>query len=161
MQHFTHAGRVTSVSLTDAEVYQKHKDELMRFATALVGPNDAGDMLSNVVTRILGAGRSLTDFREPRPYLMRAVLNESRSLHRARRTPPTVAEAPTDPTDRVRPDVLAAVLELPVRQRAVTYLVYWAGMTSEEVGSLLGARPATVRRYLYLARQKLKEALDE
>ena len=153
--------RVTGVGMTDAEVYRKHKDELMRFATALVGPNDAGDILSNVVTRILSSGKSLGDFREPRPYLMRAVLNESRSLHRSRRPTPVVASADMDPSADIRPDVLAAVSELPVRQRAVTYLVYWAGMTSDEVGQLLGAKPGTVRRYLHLARKKLAEALDE
>lgn len=45
------------MSFTDAEVYRKHKDELMRFAAALVGPSHAADVVSNVVTRILAAGR--------------------------------------------------------------------------------------------------------
>ena len=147
--------------MTDAEVYQKHKDELMRFAAALVGPTDAADVLSNVVTRILAAGKSLGGFDEPRTYLMRAVLNESRSVHRARKPLPVIGTAEATDEANLRPDVLTAVAELPVRQRAVTYLVYWAGMTSDEVGRLIGARPATVRRYLHLARQKLKEALDE
>ncbi len=145
---------------TDEQVYTKYKDELMRFAAALVGPDDAADVVSTVVTRILAAGRSLGDFREPRAYLMRAVLNQARSHHRGRRTPPARIDPPLDPQAEVRPDVLAAVLELPVRQRAVTFLVYWGGMTAPEVGELLGAEPGTVRRYLHLARQKLEEVLD-
>ncbi len=36
-----HAERVTHVTFNDAEVYRKYKDELMRFAAALVGPTDA------------------------------------------------------------------------------------------------------------------------
>ncbi len=146
---------------TDEQVYTKHKDELMRFAAALVGPDEAADVVSTVVTRILAAGRTLGGFDEPRPYLMRAVLNEARSHHRGKRPPPAAFDPPPDPVAEVRPDILAAVLDLPTRQRAVTYLVYWAGMTAPEVGELLGARPGTVRRYLHLAREKLKEVLRD
>ena len=35
----------------DVELYEKHGDELIRFATALVGPTDADDVLAEVVLR--------------------------------------------------------------------------------------------------------------
>ena len=160
MQQRGRVRRVTGVTWTDAEVYAKHKDELMRFAAALVGPDDAGDVLSTVVTRILASGRTLSSLRDPRPYLMRAVLNQSRSHHRARQRRPRPVADGTEPAPEARPEVLEAVLNLPVRQRAVTYLVYWVGMTAGEVAELLGTRPATVRRYLHLAREKLRGVLD-
>ncbi len=147
--------------MTDEQVYVKHRDELMRFAAALAGPDDAADVVSTVITRILASGRRLTDLAEPRPYLMRAVLNQSRSVARSRgrESPGTLPEEGREDA-LPHPHVLDAVLDLPVKQRAVTFLAYWAGMTSAEIGDLLGARPATVRRYLHLAREKLKEALD-
>lgn len=142
----------------DAEVYRKYREELTAFARVLVGRTDAPDVVSTVVTRFLASGRSLTELREPRAYLMRAVLNESRSLMRRRQDAPLIDEAHVDrsPDDQVA----AAVVALPPKQRAVTFLAYWEEMTSNEIAALLGMRPGTVRRYLHLARGKLREVLD-
>ncbi|MGE0309331.1 MAG: hypothetical protein AB7Q27_26635 [Acidimicrobiia bacterium] len=41
----------------DAEVYRKHADELMRFASALVGPSGAEDLLATSVLRARSAAR--------------------------------------------------------------------------------------------------------
>ena len=38
--------------MTDEEIYVKYRDELIRYATVLVGPSDAEDVLSSVVTRL-------------------------------------------------------------------------------------------------------------
>jgi RNA polymerase sigma factor (sigma-70 family) len=157
MQHFAVVMRVTGVS-GDAEVYQKHRDELTRFARVLVGRDDAPDVVSSVVTRVLASGRSLTELREPRSYLMRAVLNESRSLMRKRRDAAVRVEAHYDCVADHR--IGEAVSGLPPRQRAVTFLAYWEDMTSSQIAELLGMRPATVRRYLHLAREKLRGVLD-
>ena len=142
----------------DEEIYLKHRGELMRYATALVGPDGAPDVVSTVVTKLLGSGRSLADLREPRPYLMRAVLNESLRYreHHWNRPPTTTLEV--QPVES-RPEILEAVLALPARQRAATYLAYWADLPSHEVAALMGCRPATVRRYLHLAKRKLEEVL--
>jgi len=144
---------------SDEEIYLKHRDELMRYATALVGPDGAPDVVSTVVTNVLRSRRGLVDLREPRPYLMRAVLNESlRYRHKNWREPPTGMYAVAVES---RPEVLDAVVTLPPKQRAAVYLVYWADLPSHEAAQLMGCRPATVRRYLHLAKQKLREALND
>lgn len=51
--------------------------------------------------------------------------------------------------------------ELPQQQRAAIYLSYSCGMPSNEVGDLMGCRPATVRRYVHLARRKLEAVLND
>ena len=58
----------------DAEIYRSLSDELVRFATAIAGRNEAADIVSTVVLRILSK-RRLADLDEPRPYLYRAVTN--------------------------------------------------------------------------------------
>lgn len=147
------------MSASDAEIYQKHRDDLIKYATALVGPDDAADVVSTVVLRVLARG-SLADLREPRPYLFRAVLNEARSTLRRRRpvwsTPPT-GDAELD----IRPEVVRAVINLPARQRAATYLVYWESLSIAEAAELMGAQPGTVKRYLHLARNRLRGTLNE
>lgn len=142
---------------TDEEIYLKYRDELVRYATVLVGSTDADDVLSSVLTRVYKSRRTLTTLESARPYLMKAVLNES--LNR-RATPGTQSlfEMAVESV-RSQPEVLRAVLLLPTQQRAAVYLTFWCGMNSGEVGELMGCRPATVRRYVYLAKRKLAEVL--
>lgn len=58
------------------------------------------------------------------------------------------------------PEILGAVLELPVRQRAATFLVYWMGLTMAETAEMMGVGVGTIKRYLYLARRTLARSLQ-
>ncbi len=66
---------------SDADVYVKYRDDLLRYATSLVGSGRAEDVVSTVVLRTMSR-RSLAELRRPRAYLMKGVLNESRSVWR-------------------------------------------------------------------------------
>ncbi len=74
---------MSSVGSGDSEVYEAVAPALVRFATALVGPADAPDVVSAVVVRVLGK-RSLSSIEKPQAYLMQAVMNEVRQLHRGK-----------------------------------------------------------------------------
>lgn len=146
-------------SVSDAVIWNRHRDELIRYATVLVGPADAEDVLSAVVLRVLNR-QSLSDLAHARSYLFQAVLNEARSVARRRSrqsSGPEIAAAPAE----VEPEVLEAVLRLPERQRAAVYLTYWRDLPVAETAKLMGCRPGTVKRYLHLARSRLREVLHE
>ncbi len=145
--------------MTDEEIYLKYRDELIRYATALVGPSDAEDVLSSVVTRLYRSKRSLGALEFPRPYLMKAVLHEALNRRRHWGDQP-LGEIAVEPV-RSEPEVLQAVMSLPTRQRAATYLTFWCGMNSTEVGDVMGCRPATARRYVHLATRKLAGVLND
>jgi DNA-directed RNA polymerase specialized sigma24 family protein len=144
----------------DETIFRKNRDDLIRYATVLVGPTQAEDVVSTVVLRIL-ARRRLQDLEEPRPYLFRSVLNECKTRLSRRRTHLSISEVGMMPVNDPEPDIMRAVVELPPQQRAATYLVYWAGMTVVETADLMGIRSGTVKRYLHLARRTLKGTLDE
>jgi RNA polymerase sigma-70 factor (ECF subfamily) len=136
----------------------------MRFAASLVGPSEAGDLVSEVVVATL-QHRSLSSLDNPRAYLMQAVLNRARSRGRhlererralARHGTPSVP----DPAEVIS-DVTQAVAGLPPQQRAAIFLVYWEDMVPSEVARMLGLRPGTIRRYLHLARKRLGRLLDD
>lgn len=159
VQPFEGLVRGLDVRDSDSQIYAELKDDLVRYATALVGPDSAADVVSAVVLRVLSRG-SLAELNEPRPYLFRAVLNEARST--ARRTRRHIESATTDAVydvPNLDPEVVVAVLGLPVRQRAATYLVYWAGHTITETADLMGIGDGTVKRYLSLARNSLRGVL--
>lgn len=165
MQRYRYLQRGIGVSATDESIYRGLRGELVRYASALVGPDDGPDLLSTVVARTLSR-RSLAGLTNPRTYLFRAISNEATSVRRTRARRQVVRlsaiDAPgymymMDPVD----EVLEIVWKLPVQQRAATYLVYWLEFTPTEAAGAMGCRPGTVRRYLHLARTRLKEALDE
>jgi RNA polymerase sigma-70 factor (ECF subfamily) len=154
--------KVVTVGGSDAEVYARYRDGLTRFAASLVGRDEAPDVVSDVVVRLLSK-QGLRGLREPKPYLYRAVLNEARThLRRRRHTAALDVPLPdSNPGPVVDTEVLRAVFELPPQQRAAAYLVYWEEYTTNEVAELLGVRPGTVSRYLHLARRRLKRMLNE
>jgi RNA polymerase sigma factor (sigma-70 family) len=146
--------------MDEAEIWLACKDDLVRYAAVLIGPGDAEDVVSTVVVRVL-SGRRLGDLDDARRYLFKSVLNECRTRAARRRETLSLVDLPEPPPEDPRPEVLEAVLSLPVGQRAATYLVYWADLSIGEAARLMGTRPGTVKRYLHLARGKLKGALDE
>lgn len=145
---------------SDEDVYMKVKDDLVRYATFLVGPNQAEDVVSTVVLRRLQRG-SLADLADARAYLFRAVLNEANGL---RRSGPIDHLGGFDLSvpgvDAAALDVARALLGLPVRQRAVVYLTYWMGFTTREASQMMRIGDGTAKRYLHLARRKLRKALS-
>lgn len=152
--------------MTDRDVYEQVRDPLMRFAASLVGPGEAADLVSEVVVAAIQR-RSLSGLENPKAYLMQAVLNRARSRGRQRSRERHalarlgVASRLEDHVEERDPEVARIVAGLPAQQRAAVFLVYWEDLSSSEAAELLGVRPATLRRYLFLAREKLREHLDE
>jgi len=146
--------------VTDEEIYRKNKDDLIRYASVLVGQFEAEDVVSTVVLRILRR-RPLEELEEARAYLFRAVLNESRTRLTRSRSISEIGDYDATPASDPRPEVLVAVMNLPVRQRAATFLVYWSDLTVQEAARLMGIRPGTVKRYLFLAKRTLRGVLHD
>jgi RNA polymerase sigma-70 factor (ECF subfamily) len=144
------------------ELYAKHAEALTRFATGLVGPSDAADVVSDAVLRCLASDRWL-EVRDPRPYLYRAVLNQARQSHRGtmRRTAREARIAPPEAVDapEVSPEVLEAVARLSLRQRAVIVLTYWEDLEPAQIAIRLQIGEGSVRRHLARARARLREEL--
>jgi DNA-directed RNA polymerase specialized sigma24 family protein len=82
VQRFAGVSRGLAMKQDDGIIYIKVKDDLIRFATVLVGRDHAEDVVSVVMVRLLRK-RSLASLGEPRAYLFRSVLNESRGLLRS------------------------------------------------------------------------------
>jgi RNA polymerase sigma factor (sigma-70 family) len=93
------------------------------------------------------------------------VLNEARMHHRStmRRRARDLRTASPDRFEdapRLRPDVLAAVAGLSMRQRAVVVLTYWSDLDEAAVGDLLSISPGSVRRHLARARERLRRSIN-
>ena len=136
--------------------------ELLRFATALVGPTGAEDVLGDALINAF-ASRSWTGVQNRRAYLYRAVLNQARSVHRSTqrrlaREAATSSERRYEPT-AVRAEVLDAMRRLTVRQRAVVFMTYWVDLQPEAIAVQLQITSRTVQRDLRAAHGRLEVLL--
>ena len=151
-------------------IYRQHQRGLMRFATALVGPTDAPDVVSDAVVAVLGS-RSFSSIRDHRSYLYRAVLNSAHARHRtgtrrlALEARASRLRSPCGPTastiTELPSTVVNALQHLTSRQRAVVFLVYWEDLTPEAAATRLGISSGSVKKHLARARSHLREALTD
>lgn len=148
---------------SDEELYRKYSSELLRFAAVLIGPGDADDIVSAAFLRAFSSPR-WSAVEDHRPYLYRAVLNESRQTGRSSRRR-LARELSVARSDQVEPDdlrleVAGAVASLSMQQRAVVYLTYWFGMTASETATALGLSQRATERHLHSARVLLRRSLQ-
>jgi RNA polymerase sigma-70 factor (ECF subfamily) len=150
--------------MNDEEVYRRYSTELTRYATGLVGPFDAPDVVTDACLKAFGS-RSWPEVIDRRAYLYRTVLTVATDHHRrtlARR----LREMKAAPRERV-PDfaeldfeVLDAVGRLSVQQRAAVFLTYWEDLPVDVVGQRMGVSSGTVKRHRARARKRLGELLS-
>lgn len=152
---------------SDTELYRAHAAEMVRYATVLVGPGDAPDVVTDAVLRAFESP-GWRDVRHPRAYLFRAVLNTATSSHRSRsrraRREDVAGRRPSpDPTPstELRLDVHRALDVLSTQQRAVVYLAYWDDLPAAEIANVLGIGEGSVRKQLARARARLREVIGD
>ncbi len=146
----------------DEEIYRKHADELIRFATTLVGAGSAEDVFSGAILKAM-TSHSWQTVTEHRAYLFRAVFNEALGAKRSdrRRGLRETAAAPHEDVEvaHLSSEVADAMSRLSVRQRSVLFLAYWLDLTVEEIARTLVLSRRSTERALTTARSQLEEQL--
>jgi RNA polymerase sigma factor (sigma-70 family) len=154
-----HTGMITATGVTDEQIYRTYAAELTRYATGLVGPFDAADVVSDACLRAFRS-RGWPDVTNHRAYLYRTVLRVANDHHRstlARRIREQKAAAPSAAAPvEIDVDVLAAVERLSMRQRAAVLLTYWGDLAPDQVAEHMGISPGSVKRHLTRARRRLR-----
>jgi RNA polymerase sigma-70 factor (ECF subfamily) len=149
---------------TKSEVFQEYGAELTRFATSLVGPTDAQDVVSDALVASMWSN-GWEQVANQRAYLYRAVVSQAQMNHRSatrrsdreRRAAPT----PSGESSNGEVDVWKALGHLNVPERSVVFLTYWEDLSEIDTATRLGVSERTVRRRLGRARNKLGRLLHE
>ncbi len=136
---------------------------LVRLAFGLTGDRWlAEDIAQTALARAYVAWRRVSRADDPDAYVRRILVNTSNRRFRRRRVteqPGNLPETPVDgPADLIgeRTALLAALRQLPPRQRAVIVLRYWQDLTDAQIAAALGCSPGTVRSQLARALAKLR-----
>jgi RNA polymerase sigma-70 factor (sigma-E family) len=156
------------------ELYRTHYTRLVRLAAMLVDDVGTAEELVQdaFVAFATGRGRHpLRDADAAPAYLRSAVLNRARSQLRKRevrrRHLRSVAAPPTaPPADRAALDseehrrMLAALDQLPRRQREVLVLRYYGELTETEIAEALGISAGSVKTHAHRGLAALAAALE-
>lgn len=126
---------------------------LVRAAYLLTGDRHvAEDIVQNALASMIVSWRRLRDVSNLDAYAYRSVVNAGRRWRRRRWTgeipfahvPAPVVDQDPDRFDG-RSDVVAALRDLPPRQRSVLVLRYYADLTEAETAAILGCSVGTVK----------------
>lgn len=157
-------GMITATGVMDNEqVYRSYAAELTKYATGLVGPFDAADVVTDACLKAF-ASRRWPEVENRRAYLYRVVLSVATDHHRStlsRRIRELKTASPESlPAQEVDVDVLESVERLSVQQRAAVLLTYWADLPVDAVAERMGISSGAVKRHLARARKHLEEWLS-
>ena len=145
------------------ELFVRCRADLVRFSTALVVPDDALDLVSDVVTSTLAGGR-LDRIHDVRAYWFRSVANRSMSWHRSaqRRRRRDTRQALDRTEGREEMSALEGrelLQQLSGQQRVMVYLTYWHDWDPATIAATLDVGEGTVRKQLARARARLREVM--
>ncbi len=167
----TRAGGGQVVDDTLTALYTAHYRGLVRLAAHLTGDCDgAEEVVQDAYVKVLGSWRGLRDPGKGEAYLRTAVVNLSRSRLRRRQVVakhrpdplPDMASAEVGAMAHVQRDlVLAALQQLPRRQREAVVLRYYADLTEAQTAEAMGCGVGSVKSHTSRAMQALRPLLEE
>ena len=148
---------------SDADTYRTLAPNLIRYATLLVGPCDAPDVVADAFLAAM-TGPRWAEVQNRRAYLYRVTTSKVSDLQRStsrrrQRESEAGRELARAWTGSARPEIVTAIAELSSRQRAVVHLTYWDDLTPAAVADVLGISDGAVRRHLARARAHLRAEL--
>jgi RNA polymerase sigma-70 factor (ECF subfamily) len=155
-------GEMASQSI--AEIYERHVSMIYRVGFSYMkNAADTDDIVSEVFLKLIKNGTNFESIEHEKAWLLRTAINLCKdSLKHWRRKNANIddyTELEGDPLEI--DETLKAVMELPERYKAVIYLYYYEGYTSEEIARILKKPQSTVRNHLHEAREILKGVLED
>ncbi|WP_228562043.1 SigE family RNA polymerase sigma factor [Catenulispora rubra] len=126
---------------------------LVRFAYGLTGDRGhAEDLAQTALAKAFASWPKVRRAQDPDAYVRRILINTNNHRFRKRRVAEYGGEAPAEPAvadgtaalDQ-RDALVAALMELPPKQRAVVVLRYWDGLTETQAAAVLGCSVGTLK----------------
>jgi RNA polymerase sigma-70 factor (sigma-E family) len=144
------------------------RDHLRRIAFALCGDwHRADDLLQIALVKLYVAWprvrRNGAEEAYVRTILVRASIDESRRPWRREQSTDQLPEVADRHADTIgeRPDLLAALRDLPTQQRAAVVLRHWLGLSVAETAREMGISEGTVKSHTSRGLDALRSVLGE
>jgi len=160
-----------SPGLAVVELYSEHYRSLVRLAALLVRDTPtAEEVVQDSFVAMHGGWQRLRDTEKALAYLRQAVVNRSRSVLRHRtvvdknmqKAPPDMPSAEHGALVLLeRSAVVAALRELPDRQREAIVLRYYADLSEAEIATAMGISRGAVKSHTARGMTALRAALEQ
>lgn len=152
-----------------AEFYRSVRDDCLRTVVVMVGDQDsAQELVAEAFARACASWRTVSRHPAPAAWVVRTALNLNISRWRRRRREVPVADpglladrpaAETTVQDPVDPQIMAALLRLPARQRQVIALRLILDLDTSGTAQALGITANTVMAHMARALATLRRDL--
>ena len=143
--------------------FDSHRDEVLGFLTALIGPNEADDAFQETFVAALRSYPRLRPDSNLRAWVLTIARRKAIDTARARGRRPlpsdNLPERPAPPRVDKQPELWAAVGGLPERQRAAVFLRFAGDLPHRDIAAVMEASEDAVRKNVSDGLKKLKEAL--
>ena len=160
-----------SADLAVIELYSEHYRALVRLAALLVRDTPtAEEVVQDSFVAMHGGWQRLRDTEKALAYLRQAVVNRSRSVLRHRtvvdknlqKAPPDMPSAEHGALVLLeRSAVVAALRDLPDRQREALVLRYYADLSEAEIATAMGISRGAVKSHTARGMTALRTALEQ
>lgn len=149
-----------------AALFERHVNTVYRLCYSYLGSHqDAEDATQSVFMKLIEKPRIFNDVGHEKAWLIVAASNlckdilKSAARTRTTALPDDASRIPDEQASAEPSAVLQAVLGLPSRYKDCVYMHYYEGYKTDEIATVLGKPPSTVRNDLRDARNLLKVAL--
>jgi RNA polymerase sigma factor (sigma-70 family) len=152
-----------------AEFYRASRDDCLRTVVVIVGDQDtAQEVVAEAFARACASWRTVSRHPAPAAWVVRTALNANISRWRRRRReipvpdPGTVADPPAGAMGAdspVDPQIMAALMRLPARQRQVVALRLLLDLDTSRTAEVLSITPNTVMAHMARALAALRSDL--
>lgn len=142
---------------------QKYSNTLYKAAFVTIGSDaDAQDAVQDAFLKYLERLPDCRNEEHLKAWLIRVTINNAKDKLRFHRRLEQIPDntAENKQADSSLIEVLDAVMRLPAKQKIVLYLSVSEGYSNEEISKILKLSPATVRKRMQYARDKLKIELN-
>ena len=147
------------------DAIRRHGTAVYRLAYAYMrSPHDADDVFQDVFLRYAEKAPAFRDDEHRRAWLLRVTINRCRSLYRTawwKRIVPLEHASGLSTLPPEDPVLTEELDRLPAKYRTVIHLSCHEGLDTQEIATLLGVKPVSVRSQLSRARTMLTELLKE
>lgn len=145
------------------EIYYRHVDTVYRVCYSFMkNVPETEDMVQETFLRLLDSGKTFENQRHEKAWLIVTASNLCKDTLKKwwRKTEQLEDHTNTLYAPAVQDHPVAdALLKLSTDQKAVVYMYYYEGYTTEEIAKFLGCPHATVRSRLARARKQLRSLL--
>jgi RNA polymerase sigma-70 factor (ECF subfamily) len=143
--------------------YAEGRDAVIRAVTMTTGDRDLSvEAVDEAMARAFQRWSQVSRLDNPGGWVYRVALNWATSVLRRRHRRWPFAPSPKrseEPPSVAEPDVMRALAELDVRQRAVVVCRYVLGWSEAETAAALSTPPGTVKSRLHRANRQLSSRL--